>query len=483
MADAAPAGAEFANASATIAHCATGGVMAYYYHQQRRSIFGGIVLILIGAIFLVHEFNPGIGIGRMFVHYWPLLLILWGVALLIDNLLAGWLGGGRPSAVSGGEIALIVILLLVVAAIAGVDWARKHSPEFDVDMGGMFEHSYNWRSELPTVPAKPNETVSIVTDRGSITVNPASDANLHVRVEKIARAESRKEAQRSADKVQVKITPQGNGYQIQPQVRVSGNFDGASVRTDLVVELPQQSTIHAQTNDGGVRIASISAPVTIHCGRGDVDLHGISGDVVATMAHGNAHFDNVKGNVRLDGHGGEVDLANISGDATIDGEFYGPIRARNVAQTTRFMSAVSNLTVGKLLGQMEMDSGDFSVSHVKGSLTLSTTNKDLTLDDVEGRVDLTDKRGDISLRFMAPPHDDVRIADESGNIDITLPASASFTISAISRDGQIENDFAGSALKSSTSGQTTILQGTYGTGGPRFTLSTTYGTISIHRAK
>lgn len=456
--------------------------MTYYYHQQRRSIFGGIVLILIGVIFLLHYFRPEVGIGRIFVHYWPLLLILWGVALLVDNLLAGWLGGGRPSAVSGGEIALITILLLVVAGIAGVDWARKHSPEFDMDMGGMFEHSYNWKSQLPTEPAKPNETISIVTDRGSITVNPAQDANLHVRVEKIAQAESRRAAQKSVDSVQVRATPQGNGYQIQPQV-TGGDFESTSVRTDLVVELPQQSTIHAQTNDGDVRIASISAPVTIHSGRGDVDLHSITGDVAATMTHGNAHVDNVKGNVRLDGRGGEVDLANITGDATVDGEFYGPIRARAVGQTTRFTSTVSNLTVGKLKGQMEMDSGDFSVSHVKGSLTLNTTNKDLTLDDVEGRVDLTDKRGDISLHFTVPPHDDIRIADESGNIDITLPANSSFTISAISRGGQIENDFAGSALKSSTSGQTTILQGTYGTGGPRITLSTTYGTISIHKAK
>lgn len=457
--------------------------MAYYYHQQRRSIFGGIVLILIGVVFLLHEYRPDIGIGPIFERYWPLLLVLWGVALLLDHLLASWLGGGRASAVSGGEVALITILLLVVAGIAGLDWARKHSPDFDIDMNGMFDHSYDWKTNLPAAPANANATISIVTDRGSITVNPASDAKLHVSVDKIAQAESREDAKRHADNVQVKITPQGDGYQIEPRVERASDFESSSVQTDLVVLLPPHSTLSAQTNHGDIRVASMNAPVTINSKSGDVDLHGVTADVSATMAHGDAHIEDVKGNVRLDGRGGEVNLSDITGDATVDGEFYGPIRAHDIGQTTRFTSSVSNLTLGKLSGQMEMDSGDFSVSDVNGSVTLSTANKDLRLDNVKGRVDVTDRRGDIGLHFAQAPRDDIRIADESGNIDITIPAHSNFTISAISKNGEIDNDFEGSALKSSTSGQTTILQGTYGTGGPRITLSTTYGTISIHKAQ
>lgn len=459
--------------------------MAYYAYPRRRSIFGGIVLILIGVIFLVHEFRPDIGIGPIFERYWPLLLVLWGVALLLDHLLASWSGNTRASAVSGGEIALIIVLLLVVAGIAGVDWAQKHSPDFNWnwDMDNVFDHPYDWKTDLAPVAAKPNAAVSIVTDHGNITINPASDSKLHVNVDKIARASSEQEARRNADNVRVRITPQGDGYQIEPQVGGRHDFESASVRTDLNVLVPPQSPINVQTNAGDIRAASLSAPLIITSKSGDLDLHDLEGDVSATMTHGDTRMDTVKGNVRLDGRGSEVNLTDISGDATIDGEFYGPIRARNIGKTTRFTSSITNLNLGKLSGQMELDSGDLSVSDVSGSLTLSTANKDVTLDSIRGRIDITDRHGDINLRFAEVPRDEVRIADESGNIDITLPARASFTLSAISRDGDIQNDFENSTLKSSTSGRTTILQGAFGAGGPRITLSTTYGTISIHKAQ
>ncbi|HXT85986.1 MAG TPA: DUF4097 family beta strand repeat-containing protein [Verrucomicrobiae bacterium] len=457
--------------------------MAYYYQPRRRSIFGGILLILIGLIFLAHEFRPDIGIGRIFERYWPLLLVIWGVALLFDHLFASRSGAPRASAISGGEIGLIIILLIVVAALAGVDWAHRHSSDFDFGMDGMFDHSYNWKTDLPAVSAKSNATISILTDHGNITVSPADDSKVHVNVDKIAEASSEDDARQNADRVRVKITPQGDGFQIQPQVGGGHGFESGSVRTDLTVLVPSQSPVNLQTNHGDIRASSLHAPITLNSRNGDLDLYDVQGDVAATMARGDTRIDTVKGNVRLDGRGGEVDLSDITGDATVDGEFYGPIRARNIGKTTRFTSSVSNLTLGKLSGQMELDSGDLSISDVTGSLTLTTSNKDVSLEDIKGRIDLTDRRGDLNLRFAQQPRDDVRIADESGNIDITLPARASFTISAISRNGEIQNDFENSTLKSSTTGKNTILQGSFGNGGPRITLSTTYGTISIHKAE
>ncbi|HEU5409463.1 MAG TPA: DUF4097 family beta strand repeat-containing protein [Candidatus Acidoferrales bacterium] len=457
--------------------------MAYYYQPRRRSIFGGILLILIGLIFLAHEFRPDIGIARIFERYWPLLLVIWGLALLFDHLFASRRGAPRASAISGGEIALIIILLIVVAGFAGVDWARRNSSDFDFGMDGMFDHSYNWKTDLPAVSAKASGAISILTDHGNITVSPASDSQIHVNVDKIAQASSEDEARQNADNVRVKITPDGDGYRIEPQVGGGRGFESSSVRTDLTVLVPPHSPVNFQTNHGDIRASDLNAPLTLNSKSGDLELYDVQGDIAATMAHGDTRMDTVKGNVRLDGRGGEVDLSNVTGDATIDGDFYGPIRARNIGKTTRFTSSVSNLTLGKLSGEMELDSGDLSVTDSTGSFTLTTANKDVTLEDIKGRIDLTDRRGDINVRFAQTPRDDVRIADEAGNIDITLPARASFTISAISRNGEIQNDFENSALKSSTSGRTTILQGSYGNGGPRITLSTTYGTISIHKAE
>ena len=452
--------------------------MAYYYYR-RRSIFGGLLCILIGAVLLLYEFHPEIGIGRIFERYWPLLLILWGLALLLDYAFAPRLGGAHAPAVAGSEVALIIVLLVVVAGIAGIDWVHHHNSDFDFDMGDIFEHPYDTVETVPDVPGKPNESVSISIPRGDITLHAGSDSQIHVVANKSAEGSDQAEALQKTASVHVKVTPTSDGYEIQSE----GQADSSDVETNLDIHLPAQSAVTAHTGHGDIKLAGTKGPVNITSQSGDLDLHEVTGDVTATMDHGDTHIDTVKGNIRLHGHGGEVDLSNVSGDATIQGDFYGPIRAHDIQKTTRYTSSRSDLTISQLSGQMEMDSGDLNVSDVSGSFTLTTENKDVTLDNVSGRIDITDKRGDISLHFAQAPRDDVQIADESGNIDITLPAHSSFTISAISRNGDIENGFENSGLKSSTSGETTILNGSYGSQGPHITLSTSYGTITIHRAQ
>ena len=54
--------------------------------RQPRSFAGPVVLIVLGVFFLLRSLGliPWYNWGRMFAHYWPLLLILWGVVKLIE---------------------------------------------------------------------------------------------------------------------------------------------------------------------------------------------------------------------------------------------------------------------------------------------------------------------------------------------------------------------------------------------------------------
>src|SRR2546422_3156404 len=69
---------------------------------RRRSIFTGVVLIVLGLIFLAQNFRGEFGFWRLFSKWWPLLLILWGVAKLIDRLAAQRSGEGAPRTITGG---------------------------------------------------------------------------------------------------------------------------------------------------------------------------------------------------------------------------------------------------------------------------------------------------------------------------------------------------------------------------------------------
>ena len=68
--------------------------------QRRRSIFPGLLLIVLGLIFLLHRIDPAFGIGHLARIYWPFLIIVWGIAKLIDHFAAQSNGQLRPPLLS-----------------------------------------------------------------------------------------------------------------------------------------------------------------------------------------------------------------------------------------------------------------------------------------------------------------------------------------------------------------------------------------------
>ena len=69
--------------------------------QSRSRIFGGIVLVLLGAWFLAQQIFPGLG-QWLDVFSWPMIIIAVGVFLLIFGLLVGAPGMAVPAAIVSG---------------------------------------------------------------------------------------------------------------------------------------------------------------------------------------------------------------------------------------------------------------------------------------------------------------------------------------------------------------------------------------------
>ncbi len=80
---------------------------------RRGSIFSGAVLILVGALLLVHSYHPDLEMWGVFSRWWPLLLIFWGALKLYERM-AGRRTEGAPSGnVTGGEVLLVIGVLSV----------------------------------------------------------------------------------------------------------------------------------------------------------------------------------------------------------------------------------------------------------------------------------------------------------------------------------------------------------------------------------
>jgi DUF4097 and DUF4098 domain-containing protein YvlB len=185
--------------------------------------------------------------------------------------------------------------------------------------------------------------------------------------------------------------------------------------------------------------------------------------------------------VRITGRGNEIEMNDVAGDATLQGEFFGPVRIRNVTKTTHYTSQAGDLTLSHLTGRLELDSGEIDVSDVGGFAKLVTHDKDIEVENVAGRLDIAGTHGDIKVTYAQPPREDINIANGTGEVDLTLPTKSNFEISAISRSGEIQSDFEAPGLQPADENGTGRLSGKIGSSGPKISIATSYGTIYLRK--
>ena len=96
---------------------------------------------------------------------------------------------------------------------------------------------------------------------------------------------------------------------------------------------------------------------------------------------------------------------------------------------------------------------------------------------------MENRNGNVSVRFSSPPKEDVQVNNASAAITVGLPEASNFEIEADSHSGDIDSEFESDSLKKAvTPSGDSHLEGRFGTGrGPKISLKTTYGSISLHK--
>jgi Putative adhesin/Domain of unknown function (DUF5668) len=445
---------------------------------QRSSIFSGLLLILLGIFFLLSRFDPNLGIWHIFSRYWPVVIILWGLAKLIDHLGAQHAGQGRPPLLNGSEAALLVLVLLAVAGMGIYSKIKEKNPDLDFD-AGFFNHQATQSQELPAKTIAEGSHVTLTTMRGSITAHAGDGNDLLVSVNETAESASESSAQDRMKTLHVVIDQTADGYSVHP---VNLEDTGGHVTVDLDVTLPKRVSVTANSDRGDIHISGVAGAVTATAQHGDVEVHDVASDVSAKMTKGDARITGVAGNVSLAGRGNEIEISDVKGNAAIDGDFFGPIRVRSVAGTVHYRSQKADMTLVGVRGRLELDSEQIEISDVSGSAKLVTHDKDIDLENVSGRLDIADTKGDIKVRFSQPPREDINIADDSGGVDVTLPSNSSFEISAVSQSGEVQSEFEDSSLKLENENGTGRLSGKVGAGGPKIHIATSYGTLYLRKS-
>jgi hypothetical protein len=440
------------------------------------SLFPGLLLLFVGLLLLLHNYR-GLDVFTVIGHWWPLILIFWGALKLYERMAASRAGDPGSARITAGEVFLVLGLLSLIGIVVAVDTIHDNFPLGGIDFGGNGVDS-DLVVAPKTVPM--DARITIHNGHGNVNVRPSDDSQIRISGQKNARAWNQNDAQKAADKVSVEIVQNGDGY----DVRSAGPGAGDSrVSLNLDVEVPKKAALTIRNEKGDITVADMTKPVSVTNGTGDVVIRGTGGDVSIDTRKGDIKVSDTKGNVKIAGHGGEINVSGATGGLTIDGEFYGSIRADKVAKGVRFISQRTDLTLSQLAGHMEASPGNLEIYDAPGNLSLRTQD-DITLENPGGKVKIDNRKGNVDVRFSFVPKEDIEITNASAGITLSLPESANFEIAADCHSGDINNEFQSDSLKQtagSGSGDS-HLEGKYGNGrGPKITLKTSYGSISLRR--
>ena len=105
-------------------------------------------------------------------------------------------------------------------------------------------------------------------------------------------------------------------------------------------------------------------------------------------------------------------------------------------------------------------------------------SKDIDLTQIAGDAHVEDSNGDVNL-VMANPLGNIQITDHTGNVIVTIPENASFSVSGSTSDDEaVRTDF---PLKMTTEDGRQTLQGSMGHGGVQLHLDTDHGNLELRK--
>ena len=456
--------------------------MATTNPRHRRSIFSGLLLIIIGALLLSHNFGGSLPAWQILRQWWPLVFILWGLAKLYDHFMAQRTGEPAPPTISAGEVLLVLLLLAVIGGLGIIDWGTNHPNRGDIF--SLWNQSYSFTESVPPQAVAANSRVTVRTARGDVTVTADDTQQITVTARKSANAESESAAQDRANHVHVTVTKTDNGYVVEPQGQ---NDSDGTVSVELEVHVPKNISLDVRDDRGAVRITGIAGNITTQSQRGAIEVRQSGADV--SVESNNASDDirvvGAAGNVRVSGKGAQVEISDVAGAVTLDGDYFGSLNFARLTKGIHFVSNRTDLAITQLTGRVEITNpGDMGIYDSTGSVTLTTTKRDLTLENVTGKMQIDNRGGNISVRFTQPPKEQVEVTTQSGDIDVTLPAKSAFDVSArADNNGDISSDFSELQSKIEDQRGNARLDGSVGAHGPKLDLRTTHATIRIRKGQ
>ena len=446
-----------------------------YYRPRPRSIFGPLVLITLGVLFLLR--TTGIIAGEKlhywFAHYWPVLLIFWGLAKLVEHLWARQRGEPTPRLGAGGIVFLVFFIMIASGFTATSDWDwNKLNWNFGDDWDPWNNH-YDYSNNFDQALSGATQ-VRVLCTRGDVSVTASTDNQAHAVVHKTVSTNSQDTANRVNDSTNPKFRQQGSVWLLD---LTGGDFDRG--RFNLELQLPNRMPVSVATRYGNLSVTDRDGNVELSTEHGDASVEKVKGDATLHVRSGSASAKSVAGNVQVDGILRDGVISDISGTVDFDVRlFTGDVQLSHIARAFHVKSLTYDVQAAKLDGDISLRHGDVRGNAISGPLRLSSRSTEVRLEDVSGDVNVENRNGLVELHAREPLGN-IDVTNVNSGVELELPPNANFALDAESRDGNIDvGDF---SVNVDNSRRDASAKGTVGKGGPDIHLRTTRGTIQVRK--
>jgi DUF4097 and DUF4098 domain-containing protein YvlB len=455
-------------------HAWKGGYDGGIYGPRVPSVVGPIILVGVGVVALL------VVTGRIaanefwtwYAHWWPLLLIGAGLALLGE-----WaLDMKRKTPVRRGGSFVGILVLLAILGVCASGWNHMgpwfghwddHNDDF-FNAFGLPEHDNEQQLLNTQVPA--NGIIDIENPRGDVSITAEDGSNVEVQAHQMAYANSDEDAKKIFDSETAHVTVSGNTVQVKSE----GNDRG---RVNLTVTVPKSARVTVNAGRGDVTAAGLGAGLTLTAGKGDVRLSSIVGSVQAHLSNGKHDFSahDVQGDINADGDVNDLTFSDVKGKITQNGEILGDVHMEAVTGAVQLHTSVTELQLGELPGDLTLNSDDLRINEAKGQVRVITHSKDIDLSQIYGDSYVEDRDGRIAIQPAGVYG--VEAKNTKGDVEVTLPPNASAKVVAQTRNGDIVSEYA----ISSSEGENKSASFTIGSGSTRVVLSAENGDVRIKK--
>ncbi len=279
--------------------------------------------------------------------------------------------------------------------------------------------------------------IDLTNGSGRVEILKGADGQVRIHAEVRAGGFTSSDARKRLDEILANPPVEQNGNVIRIG---KDKFRLRNVSIEYRIEVPHDTEVESVVGSGAQSVQDIRGPAKLTTGSGEVRAMHIREETQVTTGSGSLEAAGIGGDLRCTTGSGGVTVSGVQGDV-------------------RITAGSGSINISKPLGRIEAHTGS-------GGITVQGASSDLNVHTASGS--LTIQGNPAANSFW-----DLRTA--SGGVELTVPSTASFRLSASAVSGGIQTDI---PIIIEEQGRHS-LRARIGNGGARVEIDTVSGSIRV----